>query len=380
MKFLFAGDFYPNTENAKALIKEGKYDHIVKEVTPFIQSADFSLVNFESPIADSNCLKPFIQKGPKNLCSDKKAIECVKYAGFSMIALANNHFHDFGDEGVSQTIEACRIIGMPFCGAGLDKAHAQQPVIYDSSDRKIGVINFCENEFSVATETSAGANPFDLVGIVHQIADLRAKTDYIIVFVHGGVEHYQLPTPMMQKTYRFLIEMGADMVVNSHQHCYSGYEMYRGRPIVYGLGNFFFDNNAVTATKWNEGYMALIEEEGGAYSIKTLPYLQGMSSATITMLSDTMIFEDKIAALNGIIQDSEVLGKKFENFVLNNKRTLLSIFEPYQSRLALRLYRMGLLPSLLSKKKQVLILNRLRCESHRLVSSKLFSQSLGLPF
>lgn len=380
MKFLFAGDFYPNTEKAKAIIKEGKYDHLMKEVALLTKAADFSIVNFESPIADSDRQKPFIPKGPKNLCSDRKAIECVKNAGFSMVALANNHFHDYGDEGASQTMEACQAIGMPFCGAGLNVTKAQQPVIYDCSSKKIGVVNFCENEFSVATDTSAGANPFDLVDVVHQIEEVKGKADYVIVFVHGGVEHHQLPTPMMQKTYRFLVERGADMVINSHQHCFSGYEIYQGRPIVYGLGNFFFDNNASSATKWNEGYMAMIEEIRGVYSITPIPYIQGMEDVTITLLNETKEFDDKIAALNAVINNPEGLAKEFNNLIQHNQRALLAVFEPYQSRIALKLYRMGLLPSLLSRKKKVLILNRLRCESHRLVYSKVLSQSLQLPF
>ena len=98
------------------------------------------------------------------------------------------------------------------------------------------------------------------------------------------------------------------------------------------------------------------------------------------MLNDTKEFDDKMAALIRKILNPEELRKEFERQVQNNRRALLSVFEPYQSRIALKLYRMGLLPSLLSKKKQVLILNRLRCESHRQVYSKALSQALEFPF
>lgn len=380
MKFLFAGDFYPNTEKAKTIIRDCRYELIMRDVAPVIKEADFSIVNFESPIASPEVDKPFIAEGPKNLCSEKNAIECIKKSGFSMMALANNHLHDYGDTGVLQTLKACDDLEMNYCGAGKNLQEAQMPTITEVKGKTIGIVNFCENEFSVATPISAGANPFDLIDVIHQIKEARAKTDYVIVFIHGGIEHYQLPTPWMQKIYRYLIECGADIVVNSHQHCYSGFEIYKDRPIIYGLGNFFFDNGSSSVSKWNEGYMALIEEKEGKYNMITIPYRQGLKDSTITLVHDKESFNDKIAELNDTINNPERIKKEFDQYVQEQQRLLLAYFEPYQSRIALKLYRMGLLPSLLSNKKKVLILNRMRCESHRMVYTKAFSQSLGFPF
>ena len=380
MKFLFAGDFYPNTEKAKRIIDDRQYMSVMKDTVPYIKESDFSIVNFESPIANPDKQQPFIKKGPRNLCSSKNAMECVKETGFSMIALANNHFHDYGDVGVRQTIEACNEFEIPFCGAGMTLLEAQTPKMVAIDGKIISVINYCENEFSVATSSSAGANPFNLVDIVHQINSIRSKSDYVLVFVHGGVEHYQLPTPMMVKNYRFLIEMGADIVVNSHQHCFNGYEIYQGKPIVYGLGNFFFDNGSTTVTQWNEGYMAMIEEKDNQYTVTAIPYLQGMDNMTISVLEDSQAFNQRLATINEIIQNPKKIACEFDSYVNKNYRTLLSYFEPYTSRVALKLYRMGIFPSLLSKKKRVLLLNRIRCESHQLVYSKVLSQSLNFPF
>lgn len=380
MKFLIAGDFYPNTQKAKQTIKEGHFDSIVGGILPFVQSADFALANFESPIADPQQQSPYIKKGPRNLASDRRAIECMKYAGFSMLALANNHFHDYGDEGVKRTMATCGEYGIPFCGSGNNLQEAQLVKYVACKGKTIGVVNFCENEFSVATRTSAGANPFDIIEIYHQIKQAREKADYVIVFIHGGIEHYQLPTPLMQKRYRFFIETGADMVINSHQHCYSGYEYYQGKPIVYGLGNLFFDNDTKKYSIWNEGYMVMITEDTGVYKVELIPYIQGLGDYTITVLNDRSTFDKHIKELNDIIQDTNRLQSEFDNYVQKNTRDLFAYFEPYSTRLALKLYRMGLLPSMLSKKKRVLILNRIRCESHQQVYAKALSLSLNMPF
>lgn len=380
MKFLFAGDFYPNTIAAKKKIDDGCYDSIMKDILPLTMESDFSIVNFESPIANPVVQQPYIKKGPRNLCSTKNALECIKRTGFSMVALANNHFHDYGDVGVRQTIEACDEYNLPFCGAGMSLSDAQKNNTVTVADKTISVINFCENEFSVATSSSAGANPFNMVDIVHQIKTARGKSDYVLIFIHGGVEHYQLPTPMMVKNYRFFIEMGADMVVNSHQHCFNGYEIYEGKPIIYGLGNFFFDNGSSTVSLWNEGYLAMIEEKENRYSITAIPYIQGMDTLTISVLDETQSFFNRLEQINQIIQNPDRLANEFDKYVKSNHRSLLSYFEPYTSRIALKLYRMGFLPSLLSRKKKVLLLNRIRCESHQQVYEKMLSHSLNLPF
>ena len=380
MNFLFAGDFYPCSKKSKRLIKMGEYDTIISGITPYVKKADFSIVNFESPIADIKKQIPFIGKGPRNLASDITAIKCLKYAGFSMLALANNHFHDYGDEGVMKTIESCESLQIPYCGAGQNLDEAQKVKYVQCKEKILAIINFCENEFSVATPRSAGANPYDIVDIAHQITEARNNADYVIVFVHGGIEHYQLPTPKMQKHYRYFVEVGADMVVNSHQHCFSGYEFFMGKPIIYGLGNLFFDDSPKVHTSWNDGYMVLIKDDNSTYELELIPYHQGFGDHTITIVENKTQFNNRIQELNNIISSPTMLQLEFEKIVKDNNRNYLAYFEPYNTRIALKLYRMGLLPSMLSAKKKVLLLNRIRCESHQQVYSKALSLSLNLPF
>ena len=125
-------------------------------------------------------------------------------------------------------------------------------------DKKLAVINCCEHEFSIATETTAGSNPLNPISQYYAIKEAKEKADYVLVIVHGGHEHYQLPSTRMQETYRFFIDVGADAVVNHHQHCYSGYEYYNGKPIMYGLGNFCFDEGLKKTKQWHEGYIVEI--------------------------------------------------------------------------------------------------------------------------
>ena len=72
------------------------------------------------------------------------------------------------------------------------------------------------------------------ISIYYDLLEARKNADIIICITHGGHEGYNLPSPRMQSLYRFSIDCGADVVVNHHQHCYSGYEQYHNGYIFFG--------------------------------------------------------------------------------------------------------------------------------------------------
>lgn len=90
------------------------------------------------------------------------------------------------------------------------------------------------------------------------------------MIVHGGVEHHQYPTKRMVQTYRFFVDAGADAVINHHQHCPCGYEIYNGKPIYYGLGNFCFDWDGKRDSMWNVGYMVALNVDRNIISNRRL--------------------------------------------------------------------------------------------------------------
>ena len=140
------------------------------------------------------------------------------------------------------------------CGGGKDVTQAGYILYRSVSGKQVAFINACEHEFSIATEDRGGSNALELVKVYRSITDARRQADYVVVIIHGGLEMYQLPTLRMKETYRFFVDAGADAVVNHHQHCFSGYEVYKGKPIFYGLGNFCFDWEGRRNSIWNQGY------------------------------------------------------------------------------------------------------------------------------
>ena len=238
MKVFIAGDVVPHNRTI-SLFKNKKTDELFHDIIPNIKGADVSIVNLEAPIIDG-IQTPITKSGPV-LYTTKETLEVLKDAGFNTVTLANNHFRDQGQNGVDYTIECAKILGLDYVGGGKSLNEARQILYKVVNEEKIAIINVCEQEFSVATQNYGGSNPLDIVDVFNDVQIAKKHADYVILIIHGGIEHYQFPTPRMKKTYRFFIDAGADVILNHHQHCFSGYELYHGKPIFYGLGNFCFD-------------------------------------------------------------------------------------------------------------------------------------------
>lgn len=374
MEILIAGDFHGGGKQSRvrSFIEQEDYKSLFEQVKQITDCVDYSIVNFESPIVNGDA-EPIKKTGP-NLQSIDKAMDAVVYAGFNCVTLANNHFFDYGEKGVNDTIAVCREKCVDFVGGGKNLEQARKILYKEIKGKKIAFVNFCENEWSIATDITGGSAPLDVVNNYYDISEAKKQSDYVIVIVHGGKEHYQLPTPRMQKDYRFFVDAGADVVINHHQHCYSGYEQYNDKYIFYGLGNFCFESTLRNSI-WNEGYMLKLKFED-IISFELIPYVQCDDKAGVFLMQGDKgkKFFDNIDALNLIISDKLKLENHYAN-VVNKDKNMLNYLEPYNNRYLFSLRIRGLLPSFLNAKKKRLILNLFRCETHRDVLFRLLNNS-----
>ncbi len=365
MNIIIAGDFAPMARLFN-LIESKRFSEIFpKNLCDTIRKANFSFVNFESPIVE-DVQKPIPKCGPNLKCS-KNAAEAVKYAGFTGVTLANNHILDYGAEGLHMTLKYCQNQGLDVVGAGESLLDAEKILYLKKNGETLAIINCCEHEFSIATDMNAGANPLDSVKQFYQIQEAKANADHVLVIVHGGHEHFKLPSLRMLETYRFLIDAVADAIVNHHQHCYSGYEIHNGKPIFYGLGNFCFDKESFRNSFWNQGYMVEINFSGRSVDFALYPYSQCNSSASVVLLDahDKKDFEKELDTINHIISDETLLKRHLNNYYRDCAKGELSILEPYGGRISRKLFNLSLLPHFIKGRKLAAILNHISCESHR---------------
>ena len=362
---LIAGDYSPKERLQKAL-DDGAYRELFPEVRGIVSTADYSVVNFETtiPTIDS---KP-INKVGSHLFAKENSFEILDFLGFKMLTLANNHFMDYGPVAMNHTIELAISRGFDIVGAGNSLEEARKYKVVTIKGKRISFINVCEHEFSIATDKCPGCNPFDEINLSYDIRNAKEESDYVIVIIHGGHEHYNLPSPRMKKAYRFFVDQGADAILNHHQHCYSGYEVYHGKPIFYGLGNFCFDSDVDIKYRhetYNTAFMVkLIFSD--TINFELIPYVQCYQNPGVYLIKgqEKNDFLKNIDILNTIISDDYKLSLSFAKFANLRRDFIFRGFRPFTSRIANALYYRGLLPSFLSNERIMMLKAIIECESH----------------
>jgi poly-gamma-glutamate synthesis protein (capsule biosynthesis protein) len=364
MKIIVAGDYCPQGRVAP-LIDSGDFNSVLGGVRALVSEADYSVVNFECPVCKGGEL-PLEKQGP-NLCCSGKGVESIKWAGFDCVTLANNHFYDYGDDGVSSTLDVLGKYHLDHVGGGANLKEASSTLFKKVKGETLAVINCTEHEFSIATNVSGGANPLNPIAQYHAIKEAREKADHVLVIVHGGVEGYGMPTPRMVETYRFFVDLGADAVVNHHQHCYSGYETYKGKPIFYGLGNLCMEMPNSRIKKWEEGYAVGLTFDAGKVDFKIFPYVECKETPDIRFMEGEKLglFEENLKQINQVIASPQALEEAYLKYLERVDELYHALFTPYAGRWMEALCEKRLLPTLFPKAKWPKMLNLIECESHR---------------
>lgn len=361
INILITGDYSPQYRVATA-IEKGEWEHVFGEVRSLTSQMDYSVTNFETAVTDATDL-PIRKCGPHLYCTER-SVEALRWAGFNMVTLANNHFYDYGDSSVRKSLKTISSNNLDCVGGGINIENAKSILYKEIKSHRLAFINCCESEFSIATENHGGSNPLNPIQQYYQIKEAKENADYCIVIVHGGHEHFQLPSLRMKEVYRFYVDAGADVVVNHHQHCFSGYEIYHGSPIFYGLGNFCFDHQRKVPSTWNEGYALQLQFDSGHIGVLLHPYIQCRESPTVSFLKNREQFDLRISELNEMIADDKKLTSALDKFYLSSDKTYLSIFEPYNNRYVFAAWYRNLLPSFFRGKKCVRAYDYVACESH----------------
>lgn len=360
MKVLIAGDFCPSNR-VVGLLNSRKFEELYGEIRIITETVDYSIVNLECPVSFGN-EPPIVKCGP-SLRFNEKSIEAIKYMGFDAVSLANNHFYDYGENGVFHTLDLLNKSGLDYVGGGRNIEEASKTLYKKIGGKILAIVNCCEHEFSIAGENNGGSNPLNPIKQFYAIKEAKKRADYVLVVVHGGLEGYNLPLPRMQETYRFFVEAGANAVVNHHQHCYSGYEIYHNSPIFYGLGNFSFDG--LQTKLWTEGFMVSLNFEADAVDYELIPYVQGRIEPGIRIMQKKALcdFKNQISVLSDIIKSPCKIENEFSNYAKQHSTWYRIAFEPWGKGFRVLRSR-GWLPSLVSKTKWLSLADYMICETH----------------
>jgi len=236
MKMLLLGDVCP-TDESNALFAAGDTAALFGGVKPLFDQADWSFVNLECAITDSdNAIKKF---GP-NLKAPRLTARILKELGVDCCGMSNNHIFDFGKEGALDTMRALQQEGIAYTGFGDNYDDSRRDLVVERDGQRIAIIAVCEHEYSYALDNRMGSRPYDVYDTVADVRRAKEQADRVVVLYHGGKEMCQYPSPRVRRLCRVLVDNGADVVLAQHSHCIATYERYNGGHILHGQGNFHF--------------------------------------------------------------------------------------------------------------------------------------------
>jgi poly-gamma-glutamate capsule biosynthesis protein CapA/YwtB (metallophosphatase superfamily) len=211
------------------------------------------MANMETPATDrtsSPISKRFLHR-----TSFTQAAPALARAGVDAVGLANNHSMDYGTAGLADTLQALAAAKVRAFGAGANLPAAEQPLLLTiagdgDAARHVAVFPMFEYrpEFDgtnsyYATAERPGLAAIDPKRFAERVRRWRARYPglFVIASAHWG-RNYAWRTPQQAKLGRALIDAGADLVVGHHGHNFQEVERYRGKWILYGIGNFMFNS------------------------------------------------------------------------------------------------------------------------------------------
>jgi poly-gamma-glutamate capsule biosynthesis protein CapA/YwtB (metallophosphatase superfamily) len=362
LSILIGGDLVPTESNFDLFSFANTAELFGDDLLEVLKQVDFRVFNLEVPLTDKEA--PIIKCGP-NLIAPTNTIKGIKRIQTDLLTLANNHILDQGEQGLYSTIRVLKENDIDYLGAGSNLNEAAQPYFWEKDGIRLGIYACAEHEFSIATKNSPGANPFDPLESLDHIQDLANKCDHLIVLYHGGKEHYRYPSPDLQKICRKIVDKGANLVVCQHSHCIGAFEKYNGETIVYGQGNFLFDDSK--SEFWQTSLLLNVILTDGSMSVEYVPIVkQGYG----VRLANKQQSEEILYGFNERsrqILDEEFVKQEYDRFAAEMLNGYLTTFhgDNLFFRVLNKLSRHTLASKLYTDKSLTVIQNFIECEAHR---------------
>ena len=199
-------------------------DYFLQNVKDIFSADDLTIANFEGTLTDSDERedKTFAFKAPASYAS------ILTGGSVEAVNTANNHSHDYGDQSFDDTLAALDDAGIVHFGY-------DETAVMDVKGIKVGLVGIYELYDHLEREQQLKDN----------IAKVKADgAQLIVVIFHLGNETETVPDSNQTTLGRIAIDEGADLVCGHHPHVLQGIETYKGRNIVYSLGNFCFGGNS----------------------------------------------------------------------------------------------------------------------------------------
>ena len=297
---------------------------------------DLRIINLETSITTNDI--PWPDKGihyrmhPKN-------VAVIKSASIDCCVLSNNHTADWGFQGLKETLETLRESHIPYAGAGFNLDEAQAPAVFPIKNSSSRVLVFAAGHWSSgvpnqwrASSKHEGVHILDIHNVKKATAQLkelvrkyRQPDDVIILSIHwGGNWGFEINQFQKDFAHAAIEECGIDVVHGHSSHHVQGVEVFRGRLIIYGCGDFINDYEGIGGHSEYRGDLALmyfVEVEVGRGHLRDLTMVPTqMAKLRVNLaqgedlrwLSQTMDRECQKYGLSVVTTEKGELKLKFE--------------------------------------------------------------------
>jgi len=224
-----------------------------------LKDADILFANLEGPVSETGNNVGSIYSFRMN----PDVLIAIKNAGFDIVSFANNHVGDWNVNAFQDTLARLEDNGILKTGAGVNKTDAENPTIIEKNNVKFGFLGFSDvgPAWMKATNYNAGILLANDPQYSEIIQNAKAKVDVLIVSIHFGDEYKKIHNSRQEYLAHTAIDSGADLIIGHHPHVVEDTEEYKGKPIVYSLGNFIFDQYFSKDTMQGMLYKVIFEDK-----------------------------------------------------------------------------------------------------------------------
>lgn len=244
----FAGDVNLD-EGSKPVAKYDSADNDIlsclsEDLVEEMNSANVMMLNNEFSYSTRGTKAP---NKSYTFRADPSRVTILKELGVDIVSLANNHALDYGQDALADTFETLEDADIDYVGAGKNLDRAKAPIYRNMGNKTIAFVAASRVVFAMdwyASETSPGMiGTYDPAIILESVKEAEANSDFVVVFVHWGIERNSYPEEYQRNLATQYIDAGADAVIGCHPHVMQGFEYYKGKPIAYSLGNYWFNSS-----------------------------------------------------------------------------------------------------------------------------------------